>query len=64
MNLKAAKKIRQLARRQEGEILDSAREAVKVATFNAIMDIRKFPFTQRFKFSWWLLFGRGEWKGV
>lgn len=64
MNSKSAKKVRQLVRRKEGELLETAQDAVKIATFNAIMDIRKFTFAQRFKFAWWLLFGRGEWKGM
>lgn len=63
MNSKAVRKIRQMARRQEGAILATAKDAVAKATLNAILDIRKFTFAQRAKFAWWLLFGRGEWKG-
>jgi hypothetical protein len=63
MNSKAAKKIRQMARRQEGAILSTAQEAVTQATYSAILGIKALTFNQRFKFSWWLLFGRGEWRG-
>lgn len=50
------KKVRQAVRRHRAT---TAQEMVKM-----LLEIKKWKFSHRFKFAWWLLFGRGEWKGV
>ena len=63
MNSKVAKKIRQLHKRSETEILDEAREAVRLTAYREILNLRQLPLKHRIKFCSWLLWGRGEWKG-
>jgi hypothetical protein len=55
MKAPSIKKINKLNRKHETRITDAAQ---------AVLAMRGWPFKNRFKFAWWLLFGRGEWKGV
>lgn len=62
MDYKAIKAQRKATRAKEKQ--ERFAKVVGATAFQAILDIRKFPFTHRVKFAWWLLFGRGGWKGV
>lgn len=59
-----AKKIRQAHRRTAQEITEGVQKSLPQIAARAILEMRKWEFTDRLKFAWWLLFGRGEWKGV
>lgn len=50
------KKVRQAARRHNANV---AQEVLK-----ALLSVKKWSLRHRLKFCWWLLLGRGEWKGV
>lgn len=63
MNAKVAKKIRQLHKRSETEILDEAREAVRLTAYREILNLRQLSLKNRVKFATWLLWGRGPWGG-
>jgi hypothetical protein len=39
-------------------------KVIVAGTVQAIMSIRQWKFSSRFKFVCWLLWGRGDWKGV
>lgn len=39
-------------------------DTIVQSTIQAVMGIRRWKFSSRLKFAWWLLFGRGDWKGV
>ena len=58
------KKVRQLNRRTEAEAVDQVNEKLPQVAAQAILAMRGWSFKERFAFAWWLLWGRGEWKGV
>ena len=39
-------------------------DTIVSATVQAVMSIRRWKLSSRLKFASWLLWGRGEWKGV
>lgn len=64
MNPKIAKKIRQVHRRTEREIIEGVEKSLPQIAMQAILAMRKWGFRDRLKFAMWLMVGRGEWKGV
>lgn len=63
-NAQTAKKIRQAHRRTAAEITAGVQQSLPQIAARAVLEMRKWGLRDRFKFAWWLLFGRGEWKGV
>lgn len=56
MRASVSKKLRKLNNKVRAEIPQ--------AVNNALLEIKKWPFGDKWKFCRWLLFGKGDWKGV